>query len=135
MAIKLKSDFHLREAQRRLGELSGQNGALCYQCGNCAGACPLAERMDLTPRQIMRLWQLGQIATLQGADSPWVCATCDTCNVVCPRGLDVPRVMEALRVTQLRREPYKRHAEGFSREAVAVSPTIALVAAFRKMTG
>ena len=31
----------------------------CYQCGKCTAGCPVAERMDVLPNQIVRLVQLG----------------------------------------------------------------------------
>ncbi|MCB2188285.1 MAG: 4Fe-4S dicluster domain-containing protein [Deltaproteobacteria bacterium] len=135
MLVIKQNQTPTRQAARRLGALSGLEVALCMQCGACAGACPLVGHMDHNPRQIMRQLQLGLGETLVGCRAPWVCATCDTCNVVCPRGLDVPRVMEALRVARLRAEPDAVHPGGFAREELSQSPTIALVAAFRKVTG
>ena len=36
----------------------GANVFLCYQCIKCTSGCPLAERFDLTPNQVMRCLQV-----------------------------------------------------------------------------
>jgi len=54
--------------------------------------------MDLTPRQVMRAIQLGLQAELLGSSTIWVCLSCQTCTVRCPRQIDIARVMESLRL-------------------------------------
>ncbi len=82
-------------AQRVL-EATGQNVFLCYQCVKCTSGCPLAEFFDWQPNQIMRAVQLGQEDIALGADTPWLCAACQTCSTRCPQGLDINAVMEYL---------------------------------------
>jgi heterodisulfide reductase subunit C len=54
--------------------------------------------------------------------------------VKCPRGIDIARVMEALRQQVLRRSENYLEPSALSREAIAEMPQIALVAGFRKFT-
>jgi len=113
---------------QKVEELSGQNVFACYQCGKCSAGCLFAEHMDILPNQVLRLLQLGDEEVL-AARAPWVCAACLACSVRCPKGVDVARVMEALRQLALRR--------GLSPVEVKLDrpvPQIALVGAMRKVT-
>ena len=81
---------------RRIQEELGQNVYLCYQCVKCTGGCPLAEYFDWQPNQIMRALQLGQEDIALHAQTPWLCASCQTCTTRCPQGLDITAIMEFL---------------------------------------
>lgn len=72
--------------------------AKCYQCGKCSGGCPVAEQMDIMPRQVLRLVQLGLIDEALHTRAIWLCAGCDTCSSRCPKGVDIAKVMETLRI-------------------------------------
>ena len=72
--------------------------AKCYQCGKCSGGCPVAEHMDIMPRQVMRLVQLGLVDEALHTRAIWLCAGCDTCSSRCPKGVDIAKVMETLRI-------------------------------------
>lgn len=69
----------------------------CYQCGKCSAGCPMAEDMDLLPRQIIRCLQLGMLDEALHSRSPWICAACHTCSERCPNQIDVCAVMESVR--------------------------------------
>ena len=77
---------------------SGQNPALCYQCGNCTAGCPYTQYFDYPVNQIMRLLQTGQKDTILSSKAIWLCATCETCTTRCPCEIDVARVMDTLRI-------------------------------------
>ena len=77
---------------------TGVNVARCYQCGKCSGGCPVAEHMDIMPRQVMRLVQLGLVDEALHTRAIWLCAGCDTCSSRCPKGVDIAKVMETLRI-------------------------------------
>ena len=57
----------------------------------------MAFAMDITPRQILRLLQLGLKEDALQSHSPWLCAGCFGCSFSCPRGVDLTRVMYLLR--------------------------------------
>ncbi len=69
----------------------------CYQCGKCTAGCPLAEGMDLMPREVIRFLQLGAIDVVLDAKTPWICAQCDVCSSRCPQNVDICSVMRAVR--------------------------------------
>lgn len=115
-------------------DLSGQIITLCDQCGTCSAGCPMADEMDVTPSQMMRMVQLGQEEVLK-TGAMWLCASCFTCTTRCPRGLDLSRVAEALRQTTLRRTINHININDIPRDQLAALPQIALVAGMRKFTG
>lgn len=126
-----ESDDQLR---KKVMEISGQNFQQCYQCGTCSGSCPMAGHITVFPRRIMALLQLGNRKALEEANTPWVCASCHTCMVRCPRGIDITKVMEALRLIKLRQNIDHIEPKKLKPEQVAEMPQIAMVSGFRKMT-
>lgn len=75
----------------------------CYQCGKCSAGCPLTEAMDYNPHQILRLLQLGQVEKVLKSRTIWICAECSTCYARCPKEVDLPRLMETLRIEAKKR--------------------------------
>jgi len=69
----------------------------CYQCGKCTAGCPVADRMDLMPNQIVRLVQLGHMAKAASSESIWECVSCQTCTTRCPKSVDCAGIMDMLR--------------------------------------
>ncbi|MDR7522285.1 MAG: heterodisulfide reductase-related iron-sulfur binding cluster [Armatimonadota bacterium] len=82
---------------------SGQDLALCFQCKVCTSGCPLAEAMDLVPHALVRALQVGREERALQANTYWLCASCMACTARCPQGIDVARVMDALRIVASRR--------------------------------
>lgn len=77
---------------------SGVDVKDCYQCGKCTAGCPVAFAMDYTPRQVIRLVQLGLKDEALKCHSIWLCACCETCYARCPKEIDLCKLMEALRI-------------------------------------
>ena len=92
------------------------------------------EDVDFLPRQIMIMIQYGRAEALSKANFPWVCASCHTCLVRCPRGIDIPKVMESLRLIQLRQNVDHIELAKLEPEQIDDLPQIAMVSGFRKMT-
>lgn len=125
----VKSEF-IEKVQR----LSGQNIYQCFQCGTCGGACPMSGHMDTLPRRIMRMAQLGLEEDVCEAKAYWTCASCHTCTVNCPRGIDMAKVMEAIRLITLRKNVNIVEPSQLDEETVKELPQIAMVSCFRKLT-
>lgn len=117
----------------KVREISDQNPFLCMQCGLCSASCTGRGVMDLLPRQVMRLIQLGNDKVLENR-SIWMCTTCLTCTARCPRGIDIARVVEALRAINLRKGKDILAPEDISVELLAEIPQVALTSGFRKLS-
>lgn len=135
MSLVITSRAIDAEFQNKIRNISGQNFSKCYQCGTCAGSCPMTEHITATPRMLMAFLQLGLKDKLEQANTHWVCASCHTCEVRCPRGLDIPKIMEALRQVVLRTNVDRVEPKKIEPAQIAEMPQIAMVSAFRKLTG
>ena len=67
------------------------------QCGTCTGSCGSASKMDYTPRQVWRLVQAGLKEELFDSQTFWLCSSCYSCTLRCPRGLPLTDMMAALK--------------------------------------
>lgn len=112
--------------------ISGQNLMDCYQCGRCSAGCPMVEDMDVLPNVVIRLAQLG-LTEVMGSKTPWVCAACMTCQARCPKGVDLPRIMEALRQMATRTTLPHLLTTRIPDELLADAPQMAVVGALRKV--
>lgn len=119
----------------KVREVSGQDPNVCFQCGLCAGSCPMTGEMDVYTRRVMHMLQLGLADRVIAQKMAYLCASCHTCEVRCPRGIEIPKVVEALRLLTLRKGENYVAPEGLAKERVQEMPQAALVAGFRKFTG
>jgi heterodisulfide reductase subunit C len=113
--------------------ISGQSLLACNQCGKCSAGCPVAFGMDILPNQVLRMAQLG-IEEVLDAQTIWTCAACLTCVSRCPKGIDLPRVMEALRLIHMQKNGNEMEATQISPEMAGEFPQLALIGGFRKYT-
>lgn len=134
MANKITITSENVEFLRKVEELSGEIITLCDQCGICSASCPMVGEMDITPSQMVRNVQLG-IANVLDTKAMWLCASCFTCTVRCPRGLDLSKIAEALRQIKLRKAVDYIDINKLSEEDLRELPQIALISGFRKFTG
>ena len=81
----------------QVNALSEQTIQLCYHCHKCTAGCPVAGEMTYGPDRILRLAQLGETERLLTSPDIWLCASCEICGARCPNGIDISRVMDALR--------------------------------------
>jgi len=119
---------------QKVEKLSGQNLMACYQCGKCSAGCPVVSRMDILPNQIIRLAQLGLKEDLLESEAIWTCASCMTCNVRCPKGINIAEVIEVLRQILLRGRADRLKMEKLSGRERSDVPPIALISSLRKFT-
>src|SRR3989338_5491033 len=97
--MKLSLDKIEKEFIKKIEELSGQNLYACYQCGKCTAGCPITEHMDILPHTIIRLLQIGSDKEVLDSKTIWLCSSCMQCAAKCPKGVDLAKIMEALRTT------------------------------------
>jgi heterodisulfide reductase subunit C len=90
-------------SRKRIEEMSGERVSACYQCEKCTNGCPLSFAMDIKPHEAMHCLQLGLTDEVINSDTPWVCASCQTCTTRCPNDIDIAHVMDTLRQLSLKR--------------------------------
>lgn len=80
---------------------SGTDINRCYQCKTCSLSCPFVSIMDYLPHQLIRKIQLGAVQEVLESKAIWYCASCETCYTRCPNQIDIPRLMDTLRIMAL----------------------------------
>ncbi len=131
MRVTISLDKIRSEFVREVEEISGEDLLSCNQCGKCSSGCPVARAMDLLPSQVIRMAQLGMEEVLE-SETIWICASCLTCVTRCPKGVDLPRLMEALREISLRAGVSELDLDKLPKELVDELPQLAIVGGFRK---
>ncbi|WP_029897016.1 4Fe-4S dicluster domain-containing protein [Desulfohalovibrio reitneri] len=90
--------------------------AACMQCGTCSASCVNAPDMDITPRRMWRLVQLGLWDELFASRTFWLCSACYACTLRCPRGLPLTDTIAALkRAAQAANAPRAKESSAFYR--------------------
>jgi heterodisulfide reductase subunit C len=103
MDIKIKETLRSSELEPNFAEEitkhpGGEKLYLCYQCGSCAGGCPVGKITNsYKPRQIIRMALLGIKNEVLSSDSIWLCASCYTCQERCPQEVEIADLMLAIR--------------------------------------
>ena len=87
--------------------------------------------MDLLPNQVIRLAQLGQEEVLK-CKTIWLCASCLTCASRCPKGVDLAKVMDAMRLMVLRSGVSALTMSDLEKEDLLQAPQLAFISAMRK---
>lgn len=75
----------------------------CIQCGTCTASCPAAPAMDLSPRRMWRMVQLGMTEEVLRSKSIWLCSLCYNCHVRCPRGIPLTETITRLKELAIER--------------------------------
>ncbi len=69
----------------------------CIQCGACSGSCPTARTWEVTPRQLVRMLQLGRKEELLRPEVLYYCSQCYSCKVRCPMQIQLTELLMDLR--------------------------------------
>lgn len=113
--------------------ISGVNPRKCMKCGKCSGACPNYDKMEYHPHQFVAMVENGEIEKLMASESIYMCLSCMACVERCPRGVEPGKLVEAVRLMQIRQQgaDHKgpRDIPAFADEHV---PQQLLMAAMRK---
>jgi heterodisulfide reductase subunit C len=88
----------------------------CIQCGTCSASCPAAHAMDISPRRMWRMVQLGFTEDVLRSKTMWLCSLCYQCQVRCPRGIPLTETITRLKEMALKRQlASSRESVGFYR--------------------
>ncbi len=95
---------------------------LCYQCGTCAGGCPVFKQYSrFNPRRIMEKLLAGEFTKELFDDQQiWFCTGCYTCSTRCPQGIDICHVINGLKNMAVK---VKNTPEGIITEMTAILET------------
>jgi len=132
MPTRISRETTTGDFVQRVEAISGQELLKCNQCGKCSAGCPVTFAMDLLPNQVIRLAQLGLEQEALSCQTIWYCASCLACVARCPKGIDLPRVMEALRLILLRQGIDRVTITNIARDDLAEAPQQAFISGFRK---
>ena len=80
----------------------------CIQCGTCSGTCPLSQNMDYSPRQIIGMIRGGFKSEVLHSYTTWLCASCYSCTVECPKEIKLTDIMYAAKRLAIRAGAYPK---------------------------
>jgi Heterodisulfide reductase, subunit C len=114
-------------------ERSGVDVLKCMRCGKCSASCPSYDEMEYHPHQFVYMVEKGDIEPLLKSGSLYRCLSCFACIERCPRNVEPARLVEAIRVSVIRKQG-QNHLKPESIPAMLDDdlPQQAVVAAFRK---
>ena len=128
----MENNKYLRDEILRM---SGVNTAKCMKCGKCSATCPAYDEMEYHPHQFVGMVEAGDIEPLLSSDSLYKCLSCFACVERCPRGVEPAKVVEAVRLTAIKKQGANRMtANDVPRIIDEDTPQQLLVSAFRKYT-
>ena len=124
---------HQNNQAERIKEISGTNPYKCMKCGKCSATCPAYDEMEYHPHQFVYMVEKGDVEKLANSASVYKCLSCMACVERCPRGVEPAKVVEAVRLLQIR----KQGNNYLTPDAVPAMlnedlPQQAIVSAFRK---
>ena len=126
----MHNNKYLREEIIRM---SGVNTSKCMKCGKCSATCPAYDEMEYHPHQFVGMVETGDIEPLLNSESLYKCLSCFACVERCPRGVEPAKLIEAVRLLQIREKGKNRmNAEDVADLIDENIPQQALVSAFRK---
>ena len=80
----------------------------CIQCGTCSATCPVSLYMDLTPRRVVAMTRAGFKKEVLESNTIWLCASCYSCTVECPKGIKITDIMYALKRLAIQEGAYPK---------------------------
>ncbi len=125
--------MHNNNLQEEIVRMSGVNPSKCMRCGKCSASCPAYDEMEYHPHQFVNMVESGDIEPLLKSESLYKCLSCFACIERCPRGVEPAKLVEAVRLTAIRKQG-ANHLTANDIPALLDDemPQQAIVSAFRK---
>jgi heterodisulfide reductase subunit C len=95
--VKFETELDLEFGEYVASKAYGQKLLSCIQCGTCSATCPLSYYMDFTPRRVIAMVREGFKEEALNSQTIWLCASCYSCTVQCPRQIHITDVMYTLK--------------------------------------
>ena len=123
---------HLKE---EIVRMSGVNPSKCMRCGKCSATCPAYDEMEYHPHQFVNMVDSGDIEPLLESKSFYKCLSCFACIERCPRGVEPAKLVEAVRLSVIRKQGANHVTPDDIPAAIDEdTPQQLLVSMFRKYT-
>jgi quinone-modifying oxidoreductase, subunit QmoC len=106
--VKYESELDLKFGEYVAEKAYGQKLLSCIQCGTCGATCPLSYYMDFTPRRVIAMTREGFKEEALNSFTIWLCASCYSCTVQCPRHIHITDVMYTLKREAISRGVYPK---------------------------
>lgn len=123
------------QLKKEILRISNVNVRKCMKCGKCSATCPAYDEMEYHPHQFASMIDNGDIEPLINSTSIYRCLSCFACVERCPRGVEPAKLIEAVRLTAIRKQGANRMtADDVPCILDENTPGQLLVSAFRKYT-
>ena len=96
--------MHNNNLKEEIVRMSGVNPSKCMRCGKCSASCPAYDEMEYHPHQFVNMVESGDIEPLLASQSLYKCLSCFACIERCPRGVEPAKLVEAVRLTAIRKQ-------------------------------
>jgi len=106
--IKYEGDCDQAFAKWVVSQTGGENLRHCIQCGVCSATCPLSLYMDYTPRRLINLAREGFKKEVLSSLTIWLCSSCYSCRVECPKKIQITDIMYLLKRRAIEEGVYPR---------------------------
>ena len=105
---KAKKYLDLEFKYKIVDRESGKDIYNCFSCGTCTAGCPERDLDPLySPRKVIKNVLLGMKDNVFSNEFVGICSTHYRCITQCPQGVEIPRLMNAVRNIAIR-EGYAR---------------------------
>ena len=122
-----------QKRKEQILRMSGAEVRKCMKCGKCSATCPSYDEMEYHPHEFVYMVEKGELEKLMASESVFKCLTCFACAERCPRGVEPAKLIEAVRLLQIREKDNNRmSAEDVTAFIDEDIPQQAIVSAFRK---
>ena len=107
--IKYQGELDLGFAKEVAAMPGGEDIFRCIQCGTCSSTCPISVYMDQTPRRIIAMTRAGFKDDVLASNTIWLCSSCYSCTVECPKSLRITEIMYALKQKAIADKAYPKN--------------------------
>ena len=83
--------------------ISNTDAKKCMSCGKCSATCPSTADVDVRPHRFIKSVIDGNIEALMESNMLWKCLSCFACVERCPRSVEPAALIEAVRLTAIRK--------------------------------
>ncbi|MBN2326175.1 MAG: 4Fe-4S dicluster domain-containing protein [Candidatus Omnitrophica bacterium] len=95
--IKYQAELDMNFGREISEKYGGENLHQCIQCGTCSATCPMSLYMDYTPRRLVAMTREGFKDEVLKSFTIWLCASCYSCTVDCPKEIKITQLMYAFK--------------------------------------